>query len=124
MKIKKIEDMDHYEMLDIPRSTSQQEIHQAYQVCKQAYSRSSIAIHGLIDDNEREDILSKIEEAYSILGSPRKRKKYDEEVLQIPSCREEESYFRSSTGKLVIEDGDERKGMFKRLTDFFKRNES
>ncbi len=121
MKYKNIEDMDYYEILDISRSASQQEIHRAYQVCKQAYSRSSIAIHSLIGDREREDILYKVEKAYSVLRNPRKRKNYNQDVLHIITPDEEDSYFRSSTGKLLIEDGDEHKGFFRKLTDLFRK---
>lgn len=121
MTHKKIEDMDYYEILDIPRSASQQEINHAYQVCKQAYSRSSLAIHSLIEEREREFTLTRVEEAFSVLRNTRKRKNYDRNVLHIVTPDEEDSYFRSSTGKLLIEDGDERKGFFQKLADFFKR---
>jgi len=113
--------MDYYEILEIPRSASQQEIHRAYQICKQAYSRSSLAVHSLIEDRERENILERIEEAYRELGNLEKRKKYDQTVIHTDSHPVEESYFRSSTGKLIIEDADEKKGFFEKLASLFKK---
>ncbi|MFO7867265.1 MAG: DnaJ domain-containing protein [Candidatus Aminicenantes bacterium] len=124
MKFKKIEDMNYYEIMDVSRSASQEEIHRAYQICKQAYSRSSMALYSLIKDAEREDVLEKIEQAYSVLGVPQKRKKYDQTVLHMPPRREEDSYFRTTTGKLIIEDGDQKKGLSEKLKRFFTRKKS
>jgi len=124
MKVKKIEEMDYYEILNVSQSASQQEIKHAYQISKHTYSHGSMALHSMVEEDERKNILEKIEEAYKVLGTPRKRKDYDQTVLNIPSHPDEDSYFRTSTNKMIIEDGDKKPGIFAFLKRFIKKKES
>ncbi len=115
---KKPEEMNYYEILNVSASSSQQDIQLAYQVGKNAFTEDSLAPYGLIDQAEREKTLQRIEEAFKTLSNPRKRKKYDVKILKLKSEGYENAYFRSSTEKMIIEDGDskpQRSSWFKRL---------
>jgi curved DNA-binding protein CbpA len=72
------EPTNYYDVLDIRHNASPSEVREAYYRAKSAYNKDSVAIYSLIDPSEREDILSRIEEAYEILSSEEKRKSYDE----------------------------------------------
>ena len=66
-----------YLVLDLTSSCTQNEILHAYNRAKSTYSRDSLAAYSLYDDNAKEGILREIEEAYTLLGDPRKRRQYD-----------------------------------------------
>jgi len=111
MSLKKIEEMDYYEVLNINRSASQQEIQKAYIVAKAAYQKNSLAHYNLVSEGERKEMMTKIERAYLTLSHPRKRKKYDLREFQYKNANKEAAFYRKSTNKMVIEDG-EKKGFW------------
>lgn len=104
MRLKKTEDMNFYEILNVPPSASQQDIEQAYSVGKYAFEEGSLAHYGLVDKEERESTLSRIEEAFKTLSNPRKRRRYDVRILKIKSEADEDAYFRTTTERMVIEE--------------------
>jgi DnaJ-class molecular chaperone len=114
MSLKKIEEMDFYEVLNIQRSASQQEIQKAYIVAKAAYQKDSLAHYNLVSEEDRKEMMSQIERAYLTLSHPRKRKKYDLRKFQYKNENKEASFYRQSTQKMEIEDG-EKKGFWTRL---------
>ncbi len=122
MRIKKTEEMNFYEILNVPPSASQQSIEQAYTVGKNAFEEDSLATYGLVDQEERERTLRRIEEAFKTLSTPRKRRRYDVKILRIKSEADEDAYFRTTTEKLVIEDTDtgSRAAFWSRLKRLFK----
>jgi curved DNA-binding protein CbpA len=69
---------NYYEVLEIPTSAKSEDIYQSYQRAKFAYSSESLAIYSLISGDECRNILNLVEEAYSILSDPAKRRRYDE----------------------------------------------
>jgi len=71
------EKKNYYEVLDISSQSSPQEIENAYIRARNAYSGDSVALYSLMSKNECDDVLNQIEEAYSILGFPEKRREYD-----------------------------------------------
>jgi len=68
---------NYYDVLEINSNSTLQEIHNAYRRSKNAYSGDSVALYSLMSQDECEKILSHIEDAYSILGVPEKRREYD-----------------------------------------------
>lgn len=69
---------NYYEVLEIPVHAKPEEIYQCYLRAKTAYSSDSIALYSLMSPEECRNVLELIEEAYSILSDPNKRKRYDE----------------------------------------------
>jgi curved DNA-binding protein CbpA len=68
---------NYYEALEVPTNASQKEIYEGYIRAQNAYSGDSIALYSLLTEQECTQIISLIEEAYSILSIPEKRKEYD-----------------------------------------------
>lgn len=69
---------NYYEVLEIPVSARSEEIYHSYQRAKAAYSSDSLALYSLMSPEECRNVLEMVEEAYSILSDPAKRKRYDE----------------------------------------------
>lgn len=67
----------HYEVLEIPVTAGQHEIHQAYIKAKSTYSSDSPALYTMFTPEEAQELMSLIEEAYSVLGHQAKRREYD-----------------------------------------------
>lgn len=69
---------NYYEVLEIPSTSKTEDIYQSYLRAKLAYSQDSLALYSLISHDECKNVLDLVEEAYSILSDPMKRKSYDE----------------------------------------------
>jgi DnaJ-class molecular chaperone len=63
MSLKKIEEMNHYEILNVNRSASQQEIQKAYIIAIEAYQKDSLAHYNLVSERERIEMMTQIERA-------------------------------------------------------------
>ncbi len=68
---------NYYDVLEIEPNANPQQIENAYIRARNAYSGDSVALYSLMSRDECESILGQIEEAYSILGFPEKRREYD-----------------------------------------------
>ena len=71
----------YYEILEVPQTSSHQEIVAAYERAKTAYAPDSPALYSMFSKDEAEELRKMIEEAYLILGSEAKRKEYDQVLL-------------------------------------------
>lgn len=69
---------NYYEVLEIPNNARSEEIYHSYQRARAAYSSDSLALYSLMSPEECRNVLELVEEAYSILSDPTKRKRYDE----------------------------------------------
>jgi curved DNA-binding protein CbpA len=68
---------NYYDVLEVKINASQEDIQKSYTRSKNAYSEDSVAMYSLLSTQECERILDEIEEAYSILSVPEKRREYD-----------------------------------------------
>jgi len=68
---------NYYEVLEIETNATPGQIENAYVRARNAYSGDSVALYSLMTPEECQNILSQIEEAYSVLGFPDKRREYD-----------------------------------------------
>jgi curved DNA-binding protein CbpA len=102
--LKKIEDWSYYELLSVERTASQDEIWDAYQAALNTYRDGSLALYGLVGEDERDLVLNRIQEAFQTLRDPAKRKDYDLTLLRHAPYVPPKAPFRKSIGKLEIED--------------------
>lgn len=72
-----MEPKNYYEVLEIAVNATPQEIERAYVRAKNAYSGDSVALYSLMTPQECQQVVDQIEEAYSVLGFPEKRREYD-----------------------------------------------
>lgn len=68
---------NYYEVLEIETNANPNQIENAYIRSRNAYSGDSVALYSLMTKDECDNILGQIEEAYSVLGFPEKRREYD-----------------------------------------------
>ncbi len=75
--MKKIENLNYYELLEVSPSASAQDIHRAYERVRRIYEPNSIALYSLFTAEETAAIHQRIEEAYRTLIYEDNRRKYD-----------------------------------------------
>ena len=80
--MKRLEDLNYYELLEIGYDASPFEVHQAYKEMIQLYHDDSLASYSFFSKEEREGILTRLEEAYSTLMDERRRSHYDQLLLE------------------------------------------
>jgi curved DNA-binding protein CbpA len=98
--IKKIEDLNYYELLEVSPKATSQEIHRAYERVRRVYEPNSIALYSLFSPDETAAITQRIEDAYRTLVYEDNRKRYDallkekerEELPDIPPLPSEPAY--------------------------------
>jgi DnaJ-class molecular chaperone len=80
--MKNFADLDYYELLEIPYGASSFEIRQAYKDAFSIYNEDSLATYTFFGDDERDQILKQIEEAFNTLIDEKKRTGYDKMLLE------------------------------------------
>lgn len=73
-----LEDKNYYEILELSTDASPEDVYNGYLRAKNAYSQDSLALYSIMSEDDCKKIQNLIEEAYSILSEPEKRRKYDE----------------------------------------------
>ena len=86
--LKKIEDMNYYELLEVSHRATAQEIHKAYERIRKIYDPNSIALYSLFSPEETEKIRHRIEDAYRTLIYEENRREYDRTLQQFPDLGE------------------------------------
>lgn len=77
-----LDSLNPYEVLDVdPRSTIA-EIKRAFQIALKTYGPGHMATCGLFTEEQREEILNKVQEAYNILMDPERRRQWDDILRQ------------------------------------------
>ena len=79
--MKSLEDLNYYEILQIPENASSRKIKQAYDDAVSMYNEDSLATYSLFPNDDRDAILLCIENAYSTLIDENKRAAYDSELI-------------------------------------------
>ena len=80
--MKKLEDLNYYELLEVAFDASPFEVHQAYKEMTQLYHDDSLASYSFFSREEREEILAKLDEAYSTLMDEKRRSHYDQLLIE------------------------------------------
>lgn len=75
--MKNFEELDYYEILDIPIDASPFEISRAYRKALEVYGENSLLTYSLFSKEERINILSRIKQAHDTLIDRTKRTVYD-----------------------------------------------
>ena len=75
--IKKIINLNYYELLEVSPAATKQEIHKAYERIRRVYEPNSIALYSLFTPEESAAMHQRIEEAYRTLVYEDNRKRYD-----------------------------------------------
>ncbi len=78
--MRSIDELDHYELLEIKRNASSGEIDRAYRVAQQTYADGSLALYSLFERSDAASIRRSFDEAYRVLSDPELRAVYDREL--------------------------------------------
>ena len=77
----KFEDLNYYEIFEIPVNASAFEIRQAYRNALSIYGHDSTIAYAFFTKEERTKILERVEEAFSTLINGNKREQYDKSLV-------------------------------------------
>lgn len=75
--MKRLEEQNHYEILDVSPDADPREIQRAYDHAKETFHTDSLAIYSLYTEQEMMRIQAAVEEAYRVLMDEALRKSYD-----------------------------------------------
>lgn len=113
-----------YEILELTTNAAQHEITTAYERAKTTYSGDNPAIYTIFSDQEARELLSMIEEAYSILGNKTLRNIYDQRLLGHSKINPEDLTYDSilNASRLIFQESkvDTKKATFVRNEELEK----
>ena len=75
-----IDELDHYELLEIKRHATIGEVERAYRIAEQTYADGSLALYGVFEGRDASAIRDRLYEAYRVLTDPELRAAYDQEL--------------------------------------------
>jgi len=78
--MKRVTQLNHYEILDLKPTATKSEIQQSFSRLRKTYEADSLAVYSILSEDEREDMLARIEDAYRILIDEEKRYDYDQSL--------------------------------------------
>lgn len=76
--MKPLSDQDHYEVLEVPRGATLEEIERAYRVAQATYAEDSMALYSVFGGEDASALRQRIELAWSVLSDVTRRRAYDE----------------------------------------------
>lgn len=79
--MKAIDELDYYELLEIPSSASPAEIERAYRLAQQTWADGSLALYSVFENADAAAIRSRLDEAYGVLLDPEARRLHDRERM-------------------------------------------
>lgn len=103
--MKRLQDMDLYELLEIAYDASPFEVHQAYKEMVQLYHNDSLATYSFFSKQEREEILRQLDEAYATLMDEKKRSRYDQLLVERGVVEKGTSYQKDREKLSLTNDG-------------------
>jgi len=121
MKIRGLDELDHYEILNVPRTVSQADILRAYLMAVATYRPEGLATYSLLTADERRLMLARVDEAYDVLSDPERRAEYDERTVLGASVARSLIFIRRSTQPLEIRDAGRKESWFGRFFGLFRR---
>jgi curved DNA-binding protein CbpA len=75
--MKPLDDLDHYEILEVPPGAGYEDIERAYQMTRAAYTNGSLALYSIFSNDDASVIRNRIDEAHRVLTDPTAREQYD-----------------------------------------------
>ncbi|RPI22597.1 MAG: hypothetical protein EHM61_21885 [Acidobacteria bacterium] len=82
--MKKLEELNYYEVLNVEPSAAREQIEKAYLLALATFRPDWFATYSLLNEEEREKSLRRVEQAFAVLSDPARRKTYDSLLGQAP----------------------------------------
>jgi curved DNA-binding protein CbpA len=96
------EESSLYELLEVGPDATPQEIRAAYLRAKTAYKKDSLALYSLMSEDDTENLLRRVEQAYLVLSNPERRKEYDRLHGLLGAAEEMSAAVRSAPSAQVV----------------------
>jgi len=80
--MKKVEELNYYELLNVEPSATTEEIEKAYLLSLATFRPDWFATYSVLSEAEREKSLQRAEVAFEVLRDPARRRKYDKVLRQ------------------------------------------
>ena len=80
MMFQRLNDQNHYQVLEISYQASADEIQSAYEVAREIYSHDALVSGSILSDHERRRTFDRIAEAYQTLIAEESRRLYDQRL--------------------------------------------
>jgi curved DNA-binding protein CbpA len=101
--MKKVTDMNYYELLNIEPTASNEEIQRAYQQACQTYQPDSLALYSVLSEAEGARMLERIENAYRILMDAYKREQYNQQIGISSALEEKQNEDKQPEDELCLQ---------------------
>ena len=72
-----IPDQDHYELLELPRDASHEEVERAYRLARATWAEDALASYSVASEDELGSLRERVEQAYRVLSDADARGAYD-----------------------------------------------
>jgi len=75
--VKSLTELDHYEVLEVPRDASSEGIERAYRMAQVTYAEDSLAGYSILGDVDSQALRERVETAFRVLADEDSRRAYD-----------------------------------------------
>ncbi len=75
--MKPLEELSYYDVLEVRRDASEEELERAYRIARATYGGDCLAVYSVYDEVETGSIRQRIDEAWRVLSDPQLRSDYD-----------------------------------------------
>jgi len=79
--VKPISEQDHYEILEISRDATSEEIERSFRMAQSTYAEDSLAGYSVLDATDTQALRERISIAHRVLSDPETRRAYDASLL-------------------------------------------
>ncbi|MCG8587765.1 MAG: helix-turn-helix domain-containing protein [Proteobacteria bacterium] len=86
--MKGLDEQNHYEVLEVPRHASSEQIERAYRLAKATYEEGSLGLYSIFDESDAKSVLGRVEQAYRVLSDAEGRERYDRELFGASAAAE------------------------------------
>lgn len=80
--MKSLVELDHYEVLEVGREASREEIERAHRLIQDAYDDDSLGLYSVFDAGEAALLRERADLAYRVLSDPEARRAYDTRLAE------------------------------------------
>jgi curved DNA-binding protein CbpA len=83
-------DQDHYELLELPRDATHEEVERAYRLARSTWAEGALAVYSVASESELSVVRERVEAAYRVLSDTDARDAYDTALGRlVPALYEE-----------------------------------
>lgn len=76
--MREIPEQDHYELLELPRDATREDVERAYRMASVTWAEDGLAAYSVADDAQLASLRERVEQAYRVLVDVEARSAYDE----------------------------------------------